>query len=305
MTKISVIIPTRNRAEMLQRAIESAENAGKDIEIIVVDDASTDETESSCRNSAGIVYLRMGSNVGLARARNAGISKSTGEFIAFLDDDDLRLPGSLDVQAKMLERNETLGFVYGQVQIGDPKTCLPTGEVRPGRCPTGDIFWQLLRGNFIYVPSVLVRKQRLEAIGLFAQDVPGTEDWDAWLKLAATFTVDAVQEPVGVYRDFTRGSGQMSSNLPRMCKSGVRTHDRALRSSRALAASQEMRREQRCEFMNAVWDALVMEGYNSLSERKLRYAAKNYITAMQLHPKRAARFGAVSNFVRSIVSHGR
>jgi glycosyltransferase involved in cell wall biosynthesis len=72
MARVSVIIPTHNRAAMLQRAIDSARHAGTDPEIVVVDDASTDETKSICSNLAGIVYHRIEHNVGQARARNAG-----------------------------------------------------------------------------------------------------------------------------------------------------------------------------------------------------------------------------------------
>src|SRR5205085_1410647 len=84
MGRVSVIIPTHNRAAMLRRAIDSAKLAGTDLEIIVVDDASTDETESICRSMTEVVYLQMDRNVGQARARNEGIRRSTGEYIAFL-----------------------------------------------------------------------------------------------------------------------------------------------------------------------------------------------------------------------------
>ena len=235
--RISVIIPTHNRPAMLPYAIESAQNAGTDIEIIVVDDASFDETQSICVDRKDIVYVRMERNVGQAQARNAGLAKSTGEFVAFLDDDDLRLPGSLDTQARLLACNENLGFVYGQVHIGDTETCRPTGEIRPKSCPAGDIFWQLVRGNFIYCPSVLVRRSKMEAIGPFSSDVLGTEDWDAWLRLAANSGAAAVQQPVAIYRDFSRASGQTSSNRPKMCLSSARTQARALRSPRAATAT--------------------------------------------------------------------
>ena len=119
MSRVSVIIPTHNRAAMLPRAIESAKRAGTDLEIIVVDDASTDETQALFRDRKDLIYLRMEQNVGQARARNAGITRSSGEYIAFLDDDDLRLPNSLDMQATMLAKDRNLGFVYGPVYIGD------------------------------------------------------------------------------------------------------------------------------------------------------------------------------------------
>ncbi len=289
---ISVIIPTHNRVAMLMRAIESARVAGTKVEIIVVDDASTDQTEAICHDLKDIIYLRMERNVGQARARNAGVARSSGEFLAFLDDDDLRLPKSLDVQAELLRSDENLGFVYGQVHIGDTETCRPTGQIRPKHCPTGDIFWQLVRGNFISIASVLVRRRHMEAIGPFCSDVLGTEDWDAWLRLAAISRVAAVQQPVAIYRDFSRGSGQTSSNQPKMCRSGARTQAKALRSPRALAAPPDLRREIRSGFMNCIWEYLIREAHESLSERRISYAAMNYLTAVQLCPVRAARAGA-------------
>jgi glycosyltransferase involved in cell wall biosynthesis len=301
MAKVSVIIPTRNRAAMLRRAVDSAKKAGQSVEVIVVDDASTDDTSLVCRELTGIVYVRLPRNVGQARARNVGITKSTGEFIAFLDDDDVRIPGSLDQQSEILFRDRSLGFVYGQVEISDPTTDSLTGEIRPNTCPTGDLFWQLLKQNFIYMPSVLVRREHIFQIGLFAHDVLGTEDWDAWLRIAAIAPVGAVQESVAIYRDFSRYSGQTSSNRPKMIKASLRTQERALRLPRALDVSREQRRKLRSEFLDGSWDALIREGDISWSEGNLRYAASNYITAMRLHPARAARLGIVKRFVRSMI----
>jgi glycosyltransferase involved in cell wall biosynthesis len=301
MALVSVIIPTRNRAKVLRRAIESAKCAGQDVEVIVVDDASTDETGAMCRDRSDITYLRMEQNVGVAQARNMGVLRSAGQYLVFLDDDDLRLPGSIDKQLQILSRQDQAGFVYGQVHIGHWQTCVPTGEIRPARCATGYIFWELLRGNFIYLPSVLVRKRHFESVGLFARDVPGTEDWDAWIRLSEIHAVDAVHEPVAIYRDYTRESGQMSSNRPKMCKSCARTLARALRSPRGLAAEPDRRRTVHAEYTNLLWEHLIREGRDALLDRKFQYAALNYVTALQINPLRAARMGAVVNFIQDLL----
>ncbi len=115
MPSVSVIIPTYNRCRLLPRAVKSAQQAGTDVEVIVIDDASTDDTPLVCRSLEGIRCLRMNQNVGQAAARNAGILASTTEYISFLDDDDMRLPGSLDEQLKLLERATSAAFVYGQM----------------------------------------------------------------------------------------------------------------------------------------------------------------------------------------------
>src|SRR5437667_11856284 len=99
---VSVIIPTFCRPELLSSAVESAFRAGTNVEVIVVDDASVDETALVCREFKGIKYLRLSRNEGVAGARNAGIRASSADYIAFLDDDDLRLPGSLDMQVGLL-----------------------------------------------------------------------------------------------------------------------------------------------------------------------------------------------------------
>src|SRR5712691_6880535 len=115
MPKLSVVIPTYNRAALLPAAVESARRAGSDLEIIVVDDASTDDTREVCRRLAGVRYIRSSRNAGLAAARNTGILASSAELVAFLDDDDLRLPGSLDSQITALKAVPEAAFCYGRL----------------------------------------------------------------------------------------------------------------------------------------------------------------------------------------------
>jgi glycosyltransferase involved in cell wall biosynthesis len=95
MPRVSVIIPTNNRPHMLVRAVQSPERAGSGVEVIVVDDASTDQTAEVCQTLQGIKYVRLEQNQGVAGARNVGILASSSDYVAFLDDDDLRLPGTL------------------------------------------------------------------------------------------------------------------------------------------------------------------------------------------------------------------
>ena len=105
MPRSSIIIATHSRPDLLPRAVESARAAGVDVEVIVIDDASTDETAGVCRALKGIKYLRAERNQRVAGARNIGLVASQGKYISFLDDDDTRLPGSLDLQIELLEQN--------------------------------------------------------------------------------------------------------------------------------------------------------------------------------------------------------
>lgn len=307
MTRVSIIIPTHNRATLLPRAINSAKEAGENVEVVVVDDASTDETPSVCRAIPGITYIRLDRNGGQANARNVGISASAGEFIAFLDDDDIRLPGSIDRQVEILAANDRLGFVYGQVLFGDPVQCVPTGEVRPSHCPTGDLFWLILKGNYIYVPSVIARKRALEAVGLFDPTLPPLEDWETWIRIAEKYDVGALNEPVAIYREASRVGGSESSNLPRVCRSFVRALAKAVRLPRAREAGPEVLRQMQADLRDSLWYCLIREGNAALAGRDVRYAMRNYITAARLHPSNAPRSAVrvIARYLRNAVRPGR
>src|SRR6185503_15732364 len=106
MPRTSVIIATRNRCTLLPRAVDSARDAGNDLEIVIVDDASEDQTADVCAKlseSTDIRYVRCKARLGVGGARNVGLISSTAPYVTFLDDDDVRLPGSLDKQVKRLD----------------------------------------------------------------------------------------------------------------------------------------------------------------------------------------------------------
>src|SRR5438045_2348110 len=139
MPKVSLIITTYNRPRLLPRAVQSARLAGQDVEIIVVDDGATKEAFDLCRNLPGVRYMRTDRNRKMSGARNLGISASTAEYLTFLDDDDVRLPDSLDLQVKALDSSAEAGLIYGQALHGD-SDCVPTGSLWPDSCPQRDIF---------------------------------------------------------------------------------------------------------------------------------------------------------------------
>lgn len=286
MAKVSIIIPTHNRARWLQGAIESAKLGGSaDAEIIVIDDASTDATAELCAGIPGIRYQRLEKNRGLAGARNAGIEISTGEYLSFLDDDDRRLPGSFDLQIRALEAASDAGFVYGPVIWGDFETCEPTGVLDPPECPSGDLFWRLLEGNFIHVPSVLVRKNLVEEAGRFDTTVPGVEDWMLWLSLSARHRVESVSTPVAIYRQYNQQSNQMSSNRAHMCTVSARVQAKALDFQRARAADPAVRRGIRRRFLAQTAGMLLNEAGDAVAASRDRMAFANLWAALSLNPR--------------------
>src|SRR5687767_10529446 len=201
MSAVSVIIATRNRASLLPRAVESARGAAPRLgaEVIVVDDASTDATPEVCERLAGggVRYLRARRRLGAAGARNVGLVASASEYVSFLDDDDARLPGSLDAQVDALAARPDAGLTYGRALYGDGEG-RHSGGSYPEECPQGDVFWRLLGGNFIPCPSAVFRRECLLKVGLLDEDAPGVEDWDLWVRIAERYPVLADERAVAV-----------------------------------------------------------------------------------------------------------
>jgi glycosyltransferase involved in cell wall biosynthesis len=290
---VSVVITTYNRSQLLPRAIESAQNAATDLEVIVVDDCSSDDTPEVCAQIPGIRYVRLSANRGLANARNVGIAESSAEFIAFLDDDDLRLPGSLDKQLRTISADERIALCYGQALIGDARRQLPTGEIYPLECPQGDIFWDLLENNFIPVPAVLARKSSLLKEGCFNTDLDLIEDWDMWLRLSERNLVAVVAEPVAIYRKAIAESGQMCSDSAALCKQALRVQQMALDRPRARASASTKRRNVRRKFRDRAYEILMTEATNSIHEGNAKSARANIIDAFRFRPFRTVVSGRV------------
>jgi glycosyltransferase involved in cell wall biosynthesis len=204
--EVSVIIPTRNRAPLLARALDSVfsqEGLGDqfDLEAIVVDDGSTDATAAVVREYAQVRYLRLSTPRGPSAARNAGIKASRGAYICFLDDDDVWLPGRLKLQISVLERHPEAGAVYSQVF----HTLTGTAYPQSSRAVSGWIFDTLLSGNLFAVHSVLIRREALERTGYFDETLSTYEDWDLWLRLSFNFPFIFVPGLIAVYLLSHRG----------------------------------------------------------------------------------------------------
>ena len=217
MPGLTVIITTFNRKKLLPHAIESIRNEGTDAEIIVVDDASTDGTREFCESLPGITYIRQDRNRGTAAARNAGIRQSRNDRIAFLDDDDWRLPGTFAEQISLLEQDPECGLVYGKVLYANQERQLNGESNLDQPAPEGDVLLELLHRNFITLSSVVLRKEALVNAGLFDESpaMLGLEDWDMWLRMTTRYKVRCLHKAVAVYRKPEAGSGQWYSDLGR------------------------------------------------------------------------------------------
>jgi glycosyltransferase involved in cell wall biosynthesis len=218
---ISVIIPTYNYAKYLPQAIESVLNQTlKNFEIIVVDDGSTDNTKDVLkpyRSSIRYIYQQ---NKGLPSAKNTGIKASHGEFIAFLDSDDLWLPEKLELQKRFYNEHPSVGMVICNGFLFDEtgiiRTFFPVDSINP--IPK-DLHTSLFLQNIIPVLTTLTSKNCFDKIGLHDETLTSAEDLDLWIRLTRYFTVGYVPEPLVKYRKHPEA---MSMNVERMCENKIR-----------------------------------------------------------------------------------
>ena len=283
MSSVSVIIPTYNRPQLLPRAIESAFAAGTDVEVVVVDDASSDETAEVCHATKDIKYVRLEHNQGVAGARNVGVLASSSEYIALLDDDDVRLPGSLDLQLTALKESGA-ALIYGQALFGGA-TDRVAGDRYPQPCPSGDVFWQLLTQNFIPSGSVIFRRSCLLRTGLFNRSLAGIDDWDLWVRIAASYPVAALDDPVLIWRRPSPISDQGSARAVEIVRLSTRQFRHGwLKMSRVTEASSQMKRKAARQFSQNMASHLACEALRSLSYGQVLSANRCVLAALRFHP---------------------
>jgi glycosyltransferase involved in cell wall biosynthesis len=198
---ISVVIPTRNRCALLEQAVSSVRNqTWKNIEIIVVDDASNDGTQSYLRKLAsaedGIRVIRNEVPCGGSGARNQGIEAATGGFIAFLDDDDVWMPTKLEEQFAMMAANSGASSVSCGFFIEYPFGIRRNVHVSPSRDEQ-----QILRVNHLGGASMcFTAKKVLAAVKGFDPNLSSGQDWDLWIKLCGEGNVLVCEKPLVRYR---------------------------------------------------------------------------------------------------------
>jgi glycosyltransferase involved in cell wall biosynthesis len=218
---VSVVIPSYNHAEYVTEAVESAlRQTSEKLEVIVIDDGSTDDTPIRLEPYRGrIRYIRQ-ENRGLPAARNVGIRHANGEWVAFLDADDLWHPQKTEAQLGAIARTPDAAVV------GSPETALVPDELP--RNPSLKLLGvrDFLVSTPITASSTMVRRSCLEEVGLFDESLTSGEDRDMWLRLAARFAVYQVASPCWWYRHH---EGQMSQNASRMFDNARRVLDKFFR----------------------------------------------------------------------------
>lgn len=226
MIKASVIIPAHNAMGYLPETIINVLQQNlKNFEVIVVNDGSTDDIESwfAQHVSDPRVTLISQLNKGLSGARNTGIQHSQGEYIAFLDADDLWEPDKLQKQVRILDGDPIAGLVYTWVAYIDPQG-KPSGRIRKNNAE-GHVWSTLIQHNIVECGSVaLVRRDCFDKVGEFDESLRSLEDLDMWLRLAPHYEFRGIPEALVYYRQHP---SSLSRNWPVMEANFRKVLDRA------------------------------------------------------------------------------
>ena len=280
MPAISVIIPAYNSAKTILETIDSVlRQSFTDFELIVINDGSSDRTlELLATVDDPRLRVLSFANGGLPVARNRGIANSQGEFVTFIDADDLWTEDKLELQLAALSQNSAAGVVYSWTTVMDEagKSFYPGKSVSHA----GDVRRQLLANNFIASGSnVMIRRTAIESVGEFEPTLTSAEDWDYWLRLAlAGWEFAVVPKAQILYR---QSAGAMSSKIEVMEKYNLLVVDRAFQL--APARLQILKAESQANVY------LYMAQLSWQHGNKLRQTWQKLSQALLLYPSIAGR----------------
>lgn len=211
MKKVSVVIPAYNNADLTVKTIESVLNQTyENIEIIVVDDGSTDNTKYKLKIFCDSIHYIYKNNGGASSARNVGIKQATGEYVALLDCDDIFYPEKIMKSVECLENNPDCGFVHTRVNYIDGEDNIISASRELGRLASGRILRHLLYKRFILNSTVVVKKECLLEAGYFDEKIFIPADWDMWLRLSEKYQAAYINDKLTGYR---LTSSYTSSNM--------------------------------------------------------------------------------------------
>ena len=213
---ISVIIPTYKRPEIVERAVKSVLNQTYDnIELIVVNDHPGTDLSHIDKMDSQVELINHEENKGACKARNTGIEAAEGEYIGLLDDDDEYLEDKIQKQVNQFQQlPEEYGMVYSgveEVENGE----IVNKKIRAGRKflsrkREGWVYQELLRGNMIPAPTVLVKKECFDKVGMFDPEFESSQDLDMWLRISREYKIGKLDEALARYH--LDGEDRISEN---------------------------------------------------------------------------------------------
>lgn len=264
---------------MLQAIRSVLNQTFRDFEVIVIDDGSTDDTRhvvSALRNRIRYIYQH---NKGLASARNTGIKASDGEYIAFLDADDIWEPQKLESQVEVMKSHPEVGLVYAAYSCIDEEDRIILRSINRNK-PTGKILRELFLWSDINSSTVLVRKECFSRVGLFDENPAikgGCEDWDLWLRIARHYEFYFLERSLVRYR---QTASSVHRKTESMKKARIYVLKKAFSDSRLLSEIIDLKDYA---YSSAHFDI----GVGYYASRKMRKARKEFMQAIKLYPYQA------------------
>ncbi len=222
MVLVSVIIPVFNRKELLPRALNSVlKQSYRNLEILVIDDGSTDGVGelSMLFQDQRVRYIRNETNCGVSKARNTGIAKAQGSWIALLDSDDEWVPEKIEQQLRWLKSNQAFHITQSrEIWIRNGKRVNPpVTHEKVG----GDLFNESLIRCMITPSSVIFSKELIVKIGGFNESLPACEDYDLWLRITSRYPVGLVSKYH--LKRYGGHPDQLSSSVPILDRFRIRS----------------------------------------------------------------------------------
>lgn len=273
MDLVSVIIPTCNRVDLLKKALDSVLcQTYQNVEIIIVDDASTDNTQRFCYslNNERISYYRFETSKGGNYARNFGVKNSKGNIIAFLDDDDEWLPSKLYEQLSVLKTRPTVGLVYTGANVINIQHGL-NYKITPKK--RGNLSRSILTFNYIgTTSSVMMRRCIFEDAGMFDIDMPQLQDYDLWIRVCQICDIDYIDKTLINYYVHSNGS-QITTSVDKNRKS-IEIIDKKYKHLLALLSNKEQK-ERFCQRYNAMGKRKLK---NCESTEARKYFVKSFVS---------------------------
>ncbi len=284
---VSVIIPSFNNADFLPECIESALSQDySNKEIIVIDDGSTDNTKALLSQYANKVNFIYKQNGGPASARNFGIRHSCGEYVAFLDADDIWFSNKLSAQIEYMKAHKEIGLCFTNFTFRQDTEELRYSEINR-MLNSKNLFNELLKGNFINTSTVILRRELLDISGTFDEDprLISVEDYNLWLRLSRICKFGFLKEVLVIRRNHPKS---LSYNFEKMYKADLYNFEKIM------SEFPEWNLSNNKNYKRGYANYLYKFG-DEYFYRKQYKQAKNFLArSLQVHPfniKALLRFG--------------
>lgn len=289
MPVVSVVMAAYNHGSYISFAIDSViSQSFTDWELIIVDDGSSDHTSDVVRpylKDSRIVYFRQ-CNKGQASAKNIGIARSRGEYIAFLDADDVWYSNKLSQQLRLFNDPE-VGVVHARRQlIGVSGNIL---EYKQNAIPRGNVLNQIFIDNFVCFSSSVVRKVCFEKVGLFDESLRLGIDFDRWIRISARYKFDHSDDILVQYRV---GHGQLSDFKVERVHTAFRIMDSCLRD---VEVKMRLTMSAKLAAYSMTYNTL---GYGQLDAGKCWQARTNFLKSLWYWP---FQFDAIKFLLKSFI----